>query len=392
MDRSRERVEEIRRTSSEVENRAIDDLFAGRVSRRDFMRRAAVLGMSASLAGFLAACSNGGGGTSAADGERTVVRFAFAPDPVIDWLNDKGIIPKYEDAYGTRLVTTSTWDEFSFFAGGQGDIVSMATYETPLLEDQTGIKTVTFGGYNMLRVPVYVLTETPYQTLEDLKGKVVAVPGPLSSTIVWGMFAKDWYGLDFCIERPDGSDCGDFDLREGDHFANMDLLIRGDVDAGVIIPEAAYPYLRTGKVRALYDPTSAPWQLFEQKYAPGHKGINGNNFTARKDWFDANPNAVQFFLALWERGIKEWRANQAEIIKTYPQYFSVENPADIAYAIEWFKTYDFFVPTVYLDEQWVKDELIVYDLMKKTGWMDPNASIPEFAVTAPTPPPTPVES
>ena len=66
MDANPDRVDRIRRTRSEVENHVIDELFAGRITRRDFVRRMTVLGMSASLAGFLAACSNdnGGGGSS----------------------------------------------------------------------------------------------------------------------------------------------------------------------------------------------------------------------------------------------------------------------------------------------------------------------------------------
>ena len=66
MDANPDRVNRIRRTRSEVENHVIDELFAGRITRRDFVRRMTVLGMSASLAGFLAACSNdnGGGGSS----------------------------------------------------------------------------------------------------------------------------------------------------------------------------------------------------------------------------------------------------------------------------------------------------------------------------------------
>ena len=329
----------------------------------------------------MVACG-GDGGEEAEDG-RSVVRFAFSPDPVIDWMNDQGIIPEIEDQYNVRLVTTSTWDEFTFFAGGHGDIVSMATYETPILEQETGIETVTFGGYNNLRVPVFVKSDSSYETFEDLQGQIVAVPGPVSSTIVWGMFVKDWYGLDFCIERPDGSDCADYDVREGDHFANMDLLLRGEVEACVCIPEAAFPAWRAGEVRALYEPTSAPWQLYAEMYAPGHKGVNGNNFVARADWYDSHPNEVEFFLALWERGIQEWAENQAEIIRTYPQHFSVEDEADVEFAVQYMQDYDFFVPTVYLDEEWVENELGIYDLMKATGWMDPDAAIPRFEVVAP---------
>jgi len=310
------------------------------------------------------------------DAGRTVVRFAFAPDPVLDWMNDKGIIPEVEDQYNVRLVTTSTWDEFTFFAGGNGDIVSMATYETPILEKETGVKTVTFGAYNNLRVPVFVRSDSTAQTLADLVGEKIGVPSAVSSTIVWGMFAKKLHNLDFRVGQ------GDFDLVVGDHFVNMDLLLRGELEACLCIPEAAFPALRTGEVRALYD-GRPPWMIYRDEFAPGHKGLNGNNFVARADWFEANPNAVQFFLALWERGIKEWQGNMEEIITTYPQYFSVEAPEDVTYAVEYMRQYDFFAPTVYLDETWIKNETNVYTLMKETGFMEADAEIPRFEVVTP---------
>jgi ABC-type nitrate/sulfonate/bicarbonate transport system substrate-binding protein len=338
------------------------------------------------LAAVIAAACGGNGDSGGEDGERSIIRFAFSPDPVIDWLNDQGIIPEFEEQYNVRLVTTSTWDEFTFFAGGHGDIVSMATYETPLLEEETGIDTVTFGSYNNLRVPVFVRADSDYETLEDLKGETAAVPSTVSSTIVWGMFAEDWYGLDFCIERPDGSDCADFDLREGDHFANMDLLLRGEIEACVCIPEAAFPYWRKGEVRALYEPKISPFEIYEEKYAPGHKGLNGNNFVARADWFDDHPNEVAFFLALWERGIKEWQEHKAEIIRTYPQHFAVEEPADVDFAVKYMQEHDFFTDTVYLDEEWVKNETNVYDLMKETGWMEEDAEEPRFEIVEPAEP------
>lgn len=53
------RLDPIRSSRSELENHYIDELLAGRISRRQFMRRGAVIGMSASLMGaILAACGN----------------------------------------------------------------------------------------------------------------------------------------------------------------------------------------------------------------------------------------------------------------------------------------------------------------------------------------------
>ena len=70
------------------------------------------LAVLAVLALVVAACgdSEGDGGTdTTADGgdgggeERQVIRFAFAPDPVWDYMNDNGMIAAHEDiAYFNR--------------------------------------------------------------------------------------------------------------------------------------------------------------------------------------------------------------------------------------------------------------------------------------------------
>ena len=52
--RPSERVDEIRTKSTDRENHLIDELRLGKIGRRDFVRRAAVAGMSLPLAGFIA--------------------------------------------------------------------------------------------------------------------------------------------------------------------------------------------------------------------------------------------------------------------------------------------------------------------------------------------------
>ena len=65
------RLDDIRGRRSELENHYIDELLAGRISRRDFVRKGAVIGMSTGLMGaILAACGNanktGGSSSSSA--------------------------------------------------------------------------------------------------------------------------------------------------------------------------------------------------------------------------------------------------------------------------------------------------------------------------------------
>jgi peptide/nickel transport system substrate-binding protein len=65
MDETQRRVDAIRAQRNEIENHVIDEYAAGRISRREFIRRGTVLGMSIPLVSFIAAACGGGGGTSA---------------------------------------------------------------------------------------------------------------------------------------------------------------------------------------------------------------------------------------------------------------------------------------------------------------------------------------
>lgn len=323
-----------------------------------------------------AACGGGGDRGAGAD-DRTVIRFAFAPDPVWDYMNDNGIIVEFEEKYNFRVVTSSTWDEFTFFAGGHGDIVSMATYELPLLEAETGLETVTFGKYNLLRITPLARPEDNYETLADIPpGSKIGVPSAVASTLVWGMFAEKLHGLNFRVGE------GDFDLVVEDHFVMPELVVRGELEAALAIPEAAVPFLRTGELEVMYG-GKLPFEIYQDICQCEHAGVMGNNFTARAEWFEENEEAAAAFLAMWEEGIKQWEANQAEIISTYPQHFAVEAEEDIEYMQQYLSEHDWFVDTVYLDEEWIENETALYDLMKETGFMEEDAPIPRFEVVEP---------
>lgn len=342
-------------------------------SRRDFLKVAMGGAVAVASAPLLAAC---GSKDDARDG-REVIRFAFAPDPVWDYMNDNGMVVEWENKFNTRIVTSSTWDEFTYFAGGHGDIVSMATYELPVLEQKTGLKTVTFGQYNRLRITPLAKPEKRYSTLADIpKGSKIGVPSAVASTLVWGTFAKKLHGLDFRVGG------GDFELVVEDHFVMPEQVVKGELEAALAIPEAAVPHLREGKLEVMYG-GKLPYEIYSGICSCQHTGIMGNNFTARKDWFDSHQEQAAAFLDLWERGIKKWREKQAEIIKTYPQHFAVEEDADVQYMQKYLSQHDWFVDTVYLTEEFIANETRLYDLMKETNTMEKNAPTPEFKAVKP---------
>nr|MDT0657194.1 hypothetical protein [Micromonospora sp. DSM 115978] len=328
--------------------------------------------LPSALGGCFLAGEDGGG-----DGGSDVIRFAFAPDPVWDALLQADRMKPWEEENGVRIETSSTWDEFAFFAGGHGDIVSTATYELPLLEQQTGIKTVTFGKYNLLRITPVTRADKPYQTLADIpKGSKIAVPSAVSSTLVWGMFAKNLHDLDFRVGG------GDFQLIVEDHFVMAEHVDRGEVEAALVIPEAAISLLRQDKLKVMYE-NQLPYQVYGGICDCTHAGVMGNLFTATESWYDEHEDQAKAFLALWEEGIQLWRANQAQIIKDFPQHFAVEEDADITAMQEYLKAHDWFVDSVYLDQSWIDAETGIYESMKSTGFMEADAPTPRFEALQP---------
>lgn len=351
---------------------------------RSRRRGAGLLCLGLAATALVAGC---GGDDEAGDSGQDVIRFAFAPDPVWDLMDDAGVIEEWEEENGVRIETSTTWDEFTYFAGGHGDIVSMSTQEIPVLEQETGIKTVTFGKYNYQRVPMFRRAGDPYETLEDIPlGSKICVSGPTSNTAFWTVLAQEMHGLDYRVGG------GDFDLIVNDHFVNPTNLLRGDCEAAAIIPEAAIPQLRKGELELMYD-GQLPFQLYEQ-FAPDSDGelhVLGNNFTATEEWFDENEDLAVKFLELWQTGIDMWKEDKAETIRTYPQHFSVESEEDIEYMTSFIEgENDWFVESPFLEgEEWVGVETGIWDVMKNldpenANYLPADAPSPRFEVIEPS--------
>lgn len=71
MSESERRVDDVRRERSELENHLIDEYSAGKINRREFVRRGTIIGMSIPLVAWLAAACGGGGGGEEAGGAAT---------------------------------------------------------------------------------------------------------------------------------------------------------------------------------------------------------------------------------------------------------------------------------------------------------------------------------
>jgi peptide/nickel transport system substrate-binding protein len=79
MDEIQRRVDEIRGRSSGLENHLIDEYSAGKISRREFIRRGTVVGLSLPMVSFLASACGGDGDEGAATGTDTGARGQAKP-------------------------------------------------------------------------------------------------------------------------------------------------------------------------------------------------------------------------------------------------------------------------------------------------------------------------
>lgn len=321
----------------------------------------------------LAACGDNteASGEAAESGDAGVVRFTFAPDPVWDYITDEGILAEMEEEYGMRIIASSTWDEFGIFAGGHADVVSTATYEIPIIEEQTGRDTLTIGRYNEDRSVIIARADNPAETLEDLQGEDISVFTAVSATLVWGAYVRRMHDVDF---RTGG---GDYNLVVADPQNQADLVESGEVAACVCLPEFAAPGLRSGELKVLYEGKSSS-DIYAQEVVEGHEGPMINVFLAGKEWAESHPDEVEFFLDVWQRGLEEWEANQATIIETYPQHFAVEDPEDVAFVQEYVAEHDWFVDDVRFEEEWVEGESQIFPLLQETGFMDEGQEAPDF--------------
>ena len=301
----------------------------------------------------------------------------FSADPVWNWLEDKGIIAEMEKASGYHIARNETEDEFAFFAGGHADIVSMGSYEVPVLEKETGVRTVTFAKYNMGKDMLCVDPAKGYNSFADLPkpGKV----GLESAT----NSAHAWIALAASEGRTLSSEPGDLQIVVTDFAVAPELVLKGQLDAGCTAYMNSVKYLMEKKVNIMYDGKGVS-QIYEAKFMPGHEGFDSNNFVCTQKYYDAHPKEAAFFASVWERGVQEWWAHMPEIIKGYPNDFGWQNETEYQWVVNYLQTgWNEWVKTVYLDQKWIKGEDGVMTMLVNQGQIPADQAHPFYVAIDP---------
>ena len=355
-----------------------------RLTRRSFVAKAgltaAALGVAGSIPAVAASCGSSSSSSSsaspgAAGGEPTVVRFVFAPDPVWNFMNDTGIVAKWEDRYNFKIVNTTTWDETAWFVGGHADIASLGTYEVPLLSEQSGKEFVSFGAYNMGRDGVFVRADSPYKSIVDLKGKRITTNGNGASTMMYPAMWKSQYGVMFKLGGTD------FKISTQEFVAMPATLEKGDVEASIGLIDYEIPYMVAGTHKYLYPDDPTMFEYYRDNFDlpdKTHMGVMSNLWVTTPEWLDKNQKVAEGFNVMWQEGVNAWWANKETIVKAYPDLFTTTNQAEVDWFLKYLDVHDQCVKTVYMDATWIEKEKGVFTLLKQQGFVKEDTPDPVF--------------
>ncbi len=184
---------------------------------------------------------------------------------------------------------------------------------TPALLRSQGYKISTFYPIATQDATLVVRGDSPYQTAEDLKGKLVGHDGLESGTMTAAqILLKAFHNID--IEK-------DYSLQLTEEAALMRLLNRGDLEAiflgqpEVLISETTYG------TRSVWGPAGEEWTA---KHG-GH--ILNISMCAYEDWLVQHPDLARGVMGAWDDALAWIKADPSRLGQPpFPDIFGIEEP------------------------------------------------------------------
>jgi len=255
------------------------------MNRRSFLRTTGLLAGGAGAASLLAACGDdaapaaAGGTLKAKVGPRTPGTAGAVRDSIVDRF---GLAKKHNleldrkagggPGAGQDQLLTGVLDIYAFGPLGATEV------------NTSGHDVVIVGPSLWNHGNWIVPTDSPYQTIDDLKGRKVGVQPPSSDTYRAAALAAAVNGIDFAKE---------FQLFVGQPIANLALYERGDLDAIIAIEPNATRLVAPGKNRQLAS-VSELWQKGTGDTSP----LFLNGTAVRRDWLEKNRETARAYVAL----------------------------------------------------------------------------------------------
>ncbi len=200
---------------------------------------------------------------------------------------------------------------------------------TPALLRSQGYKISTFYPIATQDATLVVRGDSPYQTAEDLKGKLVGHDGLESGTMTAAqILLKAFHNID--IEK-------DYNLQLTDEAALMRLLNRGDLEAiflgqpEVLISQATYG-------------TKSVWGPAGEEWTAKHGGhILNISMCAYEEWLVQHPDLARGVMAAWDDALAWINADPSRLGQSpFPDIFGIEDPKVMQGFVDLVATSEYF--------------------------------------------------
>ncbi len=200
---------------------------------------------------------------------------------------------------------------------------------TPALLRSQGYNISTFYPIATQDATLVVRGDSPYQTAEDLKGKLVGHDGLESGTMTAAqILLKAFHNIDITT---------DYNLQLTDEAALMRLLNRGDLEAiflgqpEVLISQAEYG------TRSVWGPAGAEWTAQHG----GH--ILNISMCAYEDWLVQNPTLARGVMAAWDDALAWIKADPSRLAQApFPDIFGIEDATVMQGFVDLVKNSEYF--------------------------------------------------
>jgi len=206
--------------------------------------------------------------------------------------------------------------------------LGLMTPEAALRANLRGVPIRLLQPYQVPHMQVLVPKDSPYKSVEDLRGKPVALTPEV--TTLYNLFDFIMRKRGFNIEK-------DFQLKKLGGPVIIALLERGEVEAGILWEAHVSRLISTGRYRVI--------MVFRDELA---KLLNIQVMPviwlgALEPWVRANPDMVPKLRAAWTEAYRGVQRDKAHFQKHAKKFFGLEKPEEMS--LGWERTRTFLLPS-----------------------------------------------
>ncbi len=205
--------------------------------------------------------------------------------------------------------------------------VGLMTPEAGLRANQAGVPIRLVQPYQSTHMYVVVRSDSPYNKVEDLKGKPIALTAEV--TTLYNLF-------DFIMRKRGMNIEKDFQLKKLGAPAIVAVLEKGDVEAGLLWEAHVSRLVSGGKYKTILGFRDELSRLLNVKVLPVIW------LSALEPWVKENGAMVPHLRAAWTEAYKGLQSDEGHFKKYAKQFFGLEKPEEIAAA--WPRTKMFLLP------------------------------------------------